>query len=208
MEVTSSDSHVICLRGLTHEVSAPTLMNMSNSTTPTTTGILLPTVRNLEESRLICHSFGSVLTAGPDIREVEDFHHPDHKVVSFDDVVDSRFGSDAPTYNHVKEMVEWGHGKENLLVHCHAGISRSTATAWGVAISNGYDKREAFETLKANHPNSTHRSISSRKIVNYKRTFSPNELIVEHLEKLFGYKKGTLTKILHSSHIRGYGELF
>ena len=34
----------------------------------------------------------------------------------------------------------------------------------------------------------------------YKRTFSPNELIVKHLEKLFGFKTDKLTKILLSSY--------
>ena len=47
---------------------------------------LLPTVRNLEEARLICGDFTSVLTVGPESHEVDDFGHPDHKVVSFDDI--------------------------------------------------------------------------------------------------------------------------
>jgi hypothetical protein len=177
-----------------------TLMNMSNSTTPTTTDILLPTVRNLEEARLLSKNFGSVLTAGPQKREVNDFNHPDHKVVSFDDVVDERWGMNPPTYEHVKEMIEWGQGRQNLLVHCHAGISRSTATAWGIAISNGFNEEEAFHMLKSNHPTSKHRGWESSKLATYRRTFSPNELIVQHLEKLFGFKTNTLTKILISSY--------
>lgn len=185
----------------------PTLMNMSNSTTPTTTDILLPTVRNLEEARLLCKDFGSVLTAGPQRREVNNFNHPDHKVVSFDDVVDERWGMNPPTYEHVKDMIDWGHGKQNLLVHCHAGISRSTATAWGIAISNGFHAEEAFHMLKNNHPTSKHRAWQSNEFVTYRRTFSPNELIVEHLEKLFGFKKKTLSTILISSY-RDDDELF
>ena len=173
---------------------------MSNSTT--TNQLLLPTVRNLEESRTLCHNFASVLTAGPSRWEVKDFNHPDHKVVTFDDVSNPSWG-DAPTHEHVRDMVAWGHGRENLLVHCHAGISRSTATAWGIAISNGFNEEEAFHTLRANHPMTSHRSWWKDKqgeTVLYKRTFSPNELIVKHLEKLFGFKNGTLTKILLSSY--------
>lgn len=178
-----------------------TLMNMSNSTT-TTNHILMPTVRNLQESREICHNFSSVLTAGPSLSEVKDFKHPDHKVVTFDDITNASWGH-APTFANVREMVSWGHGRENLLVHCHAGISRSTATAWGIAISNGFNEEEAFRTLRDNHPMTSNRSWWGGKhgdTVLYKRTFSPNELIVEHLETLFGFKSGQLKKILFSSY--------
>lgn len=188
--------------GLTNAFQDRTLMDMSNSTNTTQRQLLLPTVRNLEESRAICHEFSSVLTAGPRKSEVKDFNHPDHKIVTFDDVVTPDWG-DAPTFEHVREMIGWGHGRENLLVHCHAGISRSTATAWGIAISNGFNEHDAFHLLKHNHPivsrrnwwgNEQDKTLSDV----YKRSFSPNELIVEHLERLFGFKSGRLLKILNA----------
>jgi len=86
---------------------------------------LLPTVRNLDEARSICHEFSSVLTVGPDLSEVADFAHPDHKIVTFDDITMSFGRYRAATFEQVKHIVEWGAGRSNLLVHCHAGMSRS-----------------------------------------------------------------------------------
>lgn len=181
-------------------------MNMDNTptTTATSTNALIPTVRNLEEARTLCHNFSSVLTAGPSLREVKDFGHSDHKVVTFDDVTDERWGGTPPTFAQVKEMIAWAHGRENLLVHCHAGISRSTATAWGTAISNGHDAELALETLLENHPRvSLRRSWLigyDNETVSHRRPFAPNELIVKHLEKLFGFKKGELIGLLPKTY--------
>jgi len=68
---------------------------------------LLPTVRNLEEAREICGEFASVLTVGPEDFEVDDFGHPAHKVVTFDDITYHFPGSLAPTFELVREAVEW-----------------------------------------------------------------------------------------------------
>ncbi|MFM8907693.1 MAG: hypothetical protein ACKOIZ_08820 [Actinomycetota bacterium] len=61
---------------------------MTLSTPTTISSDLLPTVRNLEEARVLCVDFASVLTVGPDLHEVDDFAHPDHKVVTFDDITE------------------------------------------------------------------------------------------------------------------------
>ncbi|MFM7047584.1 MAG: dual specificity protein phosphatase family protein [Actinomycetota bacterium] len=159
---------------------------------------LLPTVRNLEEARLICGDFTSVLTVGPESHEVDDFGHPDHKVVSFDDITVNYRGYLAPTFDLVKEAVEWGVGRTNLLVHCHAGMSRSTSTAWGIAIANGFDPMEAFDLLKQNHPVELHRTWTldehhPPRLA--RRAFIPNELVLKHLERYFGLRSGTLRDI-------------
>ena len=119
------------------------------TSTPTTSvsSDLLPTVRNLDEARNICHEFSSVLTVGPRRSEVSDFAHPDHKIVTFDDITSSFGGYQAPTFEQVKHIVEWGAGRSNLLVHCHAGMSRSTSSAWGIAIANGFDPQNAYDLL-------------------------------------------------------------
>ena len=83
-------------------------------------------------------------------------------------------------------MVFWGANQEDLLVHCHAGMSRSTATAWGVAIARGADPRESLVALLEAHP------------MDYdgqKRWFCPNALLVEHLQTIFNDK--TLMDIRH-----------
>ena len=157
--------------------------------------ILLPTVRNLEEAREQCFEYDAVLTAGPRQEEVRDFEHPVHKVVQFSDTISSKHGG--PSYENVVELIEFGAGVPKLLVHCHAGISRSTATAWGVAIANGNDPVVSFLALKKNHPQETgYFGVG-------KRPFAPNLLIVEHLDKYF--KLGsTLQDIRNEYTVRGW----
>ncbi len=136
-----------------------------------------PVVRNIEEAAEICHDFDAVLTVGPEKCEVSDWGHPNHLVVSFDDVTNDRYG-DAPTLEQVRGIVAWGKDQVgSILIHCHAGISRSTACAWGVAIAKGFDAKEALETLAEMHPEDGGWG---------QRTFRPNPLIVKHLETIFG----------------------
>lgn len=159
---------------------------------------LLPTVRNLQEARSICHEFASVLTVGPELSEVADFEHPDHKIVTFDDITMSFGRYRAPTFEQVKHIVEWGAGRNNLLVHCHAGMSRSTSSAWGIAIANGFDPQDAYDLLYQNHPVEQYRNVRiavDHQTVTAKRAFIPNELVLTHLEQLFGLRGGNLCRI-------------
>ena len=170
------------------------------TSTPTTSvsSDLLPTVRNLDEARNICHEFSSVLTVGPRRSEVSDFAHPDHKIVTFDDITSSFGGYQAPTFEQVKHIVEWGAGRSNLLVHCHAGMSRSTSSAWGIAIANGFDPQNAYDLLYQNHPDEQYRNVRiavDHKAVTAKRAFIPNELVLKHLEQLFGLRSSSLRRI-------------
>lgn len=135
-----------------------------------------PTVRNLDEARQICLQFDAVLTAGPYKEEVSDFDHPVHKVVEFRDTMNEQHGG--PSYENVVELIEFGKDVPKLLVHCHAGISRSTATAWGVAIANGHDPLDSFMFLQENHPKEAFYNWG-------RRAFAPNILIVKHLDKYF-----------------------
>jgi predicted protein tyrosine phosphatase len=151
--------------------------NTKESEKMETSLIALPTVRNLQEARSQCFEYDAVITAGPYKDEVRDFGHPMHKVVEFRDTMFEENGG--PTFENVVELVEFGAGIPKLLVHCHAGISRSTATAWGVAIANGHDPLDAFLTLQNNHP-SEHSLFRG-----FRRTFAPNILIVKHLDKYF-----------------------
>ena len=157
-----------------------------------TTKLTLPTIRNIREAQAICHDYDAVITAGPTLSEVSGFNHPNHKVVSFaDTIVESAYGR-APSFEDVRELITWGEGKDNLLVHCHAGISRSTATAWGISIANGTDPEEAIRNLIANHP--VEDGYFGRA---HKRPFYPNQLIVKHLEKMFGFKQHQLLKLIN-----------
>ncbi len=144
---------------------------------PVSISTALPVIRNIEEAADLCHEFDAVITAGPDAHEVSGWDHPNHLVISFDDVTDPRY-SDAPRLEQIKSIVEWGAKQEgSLLVHCHAGISRSTSCAWGIAIAKGFDAKAALETLADMHPDEGGWG---------QRTFRPNPLIVKHLETIFG----------------------
>ena len=143
------------------------------------TSTALPVIRNIEEAAELCHEFDAVVTAGPEAYEVSGWDHPNHLVISFDDVTDPRY-SDAPRLEQIKSIVEWGAKQEgSLLVHCHAGISRSTSCAWGIAIAKGFDAKEALEELLEAHPQDGRWG---------QRMFRPNSLIVSHLEMIFGRK--------------------
>jgi hypothetical protein len=136
-------------------------------------GVSIPTIRNIEESAVINDEFQAVLTAGPLEYEVK-WGHPNHRIWSFDDTEDSVYG---PQLHQVEEMVFWGAQQDDLLVHCHAGMSRSTATAWGVCIAKGLDPRASLEALYNSHPSD---GFGDRK-----RLFAPNPLLVSHLQVVF-----------------------
>ena len=162
---------------------------------------LLPTVCNIEEARDICKSFASVLTVGPELDEVHDFAHPDHKVVSFDDIAFQAPGYRAPNIHLVREAVQWGAGRTNLLVHCHAGMSRSTSTAWGIAIANGFDPQVAYDLLKQNHPVERQRKWQfdmSKSSYLAQRAFIPNVLVLKFLEQILELQPGLLRDIATS----------
>ena len=143
----------------------------------TSTSIRIPTVRNLLEAARLARHYDAILTVGPDRHEVADFCHPNHLVVTFDDVVNPRWPG-APRVEQIRRVLEWAVPQEgDLLVHCHAGISRSTACAFGIAVARGADTATAAADLAAAHPADPFGG---------QRSFFPNELILRHLEDLLG----------------------
>ena len=86
---------------------------------------------------------------------------PHRRVVyRFDDVVEVGFGYTAPTRRDVAGILEFGRElldqpPEQLLIHCHAGVSRSTATAaMLMAQNNPGRERDVFEELERMRPRS------------------------------------------------------
>lgn len=148
---------------------------MTTNQTSTTIEVTLPRVVNLREASILAPEYPAIITAGPSLREV-DWGHSNHHVETFSDTT---WGIGKPTIEAVERMLDFASGTDEILVHCHAGMSRSTSTAWGILMDRGVDPFLAFEALKSAHP------AESR---GYKRAFIPNTLIVKHLESLFGYE--------------------
>lgn len=138
-------------------------------------------VTNLNEAYLYAHDFDSVITAGPLAAEVAHFQHPDHLIVSFSDIITTRLdnGWVGPSEQDVATMLEWAFERfgRSILIHCHAGMSRSTATAIGVLAEWGYDEEFAFNHVHSRRP------VDALKA---NREFIPNPLILSHVDRLVG----------------------
>jgi predicted protein tyrosine phosphatase len=138
---------------------------------PTKNGTMtvLPTVRNLREAMVLNDDFPAILTVGPRESEV-DFGHKNHMVQTFGDVrVDSW---QAPKQFHVEEIVQFGiDNEEDILVHCHQGMSRSTSSAIGILLARGVDSETAVSGLRRIHPND--------------RPFIPNKIVIDILSEMF-----------------------
>ncbi|BAE52269.1 tyrosine phosphatase family protein [Paramagnetospirillum magneticum] len=86
--------------------------------------------------------------------------YPPHRrtIWRFHDIVNPQEGQSHPTMRDVEAILDYGTGLrtevvEHLLIHCHMGISRSTATAIILmAQHNPGREAEAFAHLKAIRP--------------------------------------------------------
>jgi predicted protein tyrosine phosphatase len=108
----------------------------------------------------ITHVVSILDPAWPDPNDFQ--HYPPHRrvVYRFDDVVEVGLGYTAPTQSDVSAILDLGRELmnepvEQLLIHCHAGVSRSTATAAILmAQSNPGREPEVFVELERVRPRS------------------------------------------------------
>lgn len=85
---------------------------------------------------------------------------PNHLILSLDDVVAPMEGYLAPGEAHVEQLIAFVHGWDRaapLVVHCFAGISRSTAGAFvtACAINPQRDERQIARALRRASPTAT-----------------------------------------------------
>lgn len=138
--------------------------------------VTVPVIRNIEESAQTCHRYEALLTAGPSVHQVQ-WGHPNHTVLEFNDTVDPDV--DAPQMCHIEKIVEFAMTQSGVrpLIHCHAGMSRSTAAGIIYLLSHNVEPELAVSSLANIHPEG--------------RTFSPNEQMIAlaaeffHLPDLF-----------------------
>lgn len=111
-------------------------------------------------------------------------------ILRFDDATFPQNGRVHPAYTDIERLIEWSKGLLNdtgvkLLIHCHAGVSRSTAAAVIImARENPGRENEIFEQLN---------NIRSR---NW-----PNSLMVNLADELLS-RKGKLSSALKNHHAR------
>lgn len=94
-------------------------------------GKLDETVRLIRPNRLI-----SLVRVEPPIATPETIAREHHLRLSFHDIVAPEEGQVAPGAHHVEELLDFARGWDReapMLIHCYAGISRSTAAAFIVA---------------------------------------------------------------------------
>ena len=129
----------------------------------------------------------------PERADPEDFtaYGPHRRVLwRFDDVLSSGLGMTVPCEHDVRKILALGEellaeGADQLLIHCHAGISRSTATAVILMAQNNPGREtEIFAELSRIRPRSW-----------------PNSLMVGIADDLLD-RRGALSAALRAHHAR------
>ncbi len=82
-------------------------------------------------------------------------------------------GSYAPTIDLVREVLDFAGTKDKILIHCHAGMSRSVSSAIGIMIQRGATIAQAIEAIE-----------TYEKDVGY--STAPNMLILEYADSILG----------------------
>jgi predicted protein tyrosine phosphatase len=106
-----------------------------------------------------------------------------HLRVQVDDITESIDGFVAPNEGHVTQVMDFVRGWDRaspLVIHCYAGISRSTASAFTAAcmLNPDRDEREIAQRIRAASP-----------------IASPNRLIVSLADKALG-RNGRMVRAL------------
>jgi predicted protein tyrosine phosphatase len=134
----------------------------------------------------------------PDWPEPEAFsaYDPHHRItLRFHDVIEPGPGYVLPAREHVEAILEFGRsmttesgrGPSHLLVHCHMGISRSTA---------------AMAILMAQSQPDTEERIFSR-LLELRPQAWPNSLVIEFADDLLGCRGRLVTALtgLYAQHL-------
>ena len=162
-------------------------------------GISLLTICGIEElsqhgPRAVTHVLSLLDPTWPELTSFATYGKHSRTTLRFHDVIDPGPGLTLPTKDHVAEILAFGDGlaaeaktdaERHLLVHCHMGISRSTAAMLSLmAQMNPQDADDAlFERLRQIRPQAW-----------------PNSLMVTYADELLG-REGRLVAALR----RHYG---
>ena len=83
---------------------------------------------------------------------------PNHLTTFFEDTEHPSEKEWMQMNREVRTILGWARTKkltleDRILVHCHAGVSRSSAVAWLLLVMLGMDQKEAFQNLLVRFPN-------------------------------------------------------
>ena len=101
-----------------------------------------------------------VLTVMANVAQVvrpESVIEANHLRVQMDDILEPTEGFVAPNETHIAQVLDFIRGWDRqapLVVHCYAGISRSTASAFAAAclLNPGRDERDIAQKIRAASP--------------------------------------------------------
>lgn len=102
----------------------------------------------------------SLLAAGTDVTRPASIARENHLHLVMHDIAVAQDGMTMPGEEHVRSLLDFGRRWDQarpLVIHCYAGISRSTASAYiiAAALAPGRDEMELAQTLRALSPSAT-----------------------------------------------------
>jgi predicted protein tyrosine phosphatase len=127
----------------------------------------------------------TMLSDGSGFRRPESIDEAGFLQLTFHDITEPREGHVAPSPDHVRQMLAFAAGTPNggaLLIHCYAGISRSTAAAYAIACAARPDRSEADIAMEL-------RRLSP--------SATPNALIIAHADAQLG-RHGRMVEAIRS----------
>lgn len=102
----------------------------------------------------------TVINAGTPVERPQEIAEADHLFLGFNDIALPMEGMTLPGEEHVRAILdfarEWDR-QEPMIVHCFAGISRSTASAYMIALALNpeLDEKELAHDLRWRAPSAT-----------------------------------------------------
>lgn len=102
----------------------------------------------------------TLITTGTAVERPAEIAAERHLFLGFNDINAPQAGMTAPGTEHIEQFLAFARGWDRttpLLVHCYAGISRSTAAAFiaAIALDPGHDERVLARLLRQRAPSAT-----------------------------------------------------
>ncbi len=104
------------------------------------------------------HRMLSLVSEGTEVERPAGIAPGDHLTLYFHDIVEPLMGYVTPSESHVADALDFAAADDRpILVHCYAGVSRSTAMAFAIACARepGRDEFELARTMRELSPTAT-----------------------------------------------------